>query len=302
MHSKIYVLAFIVLVIIYIGFIFGMPTDTKAIQRYDITESQVRFINLTVVTPLIFIWFTALYGFLKLKSYARSVANAREGRAFHYLMLGLMVLTFSLPINAIASSLVRYSTLQYPDLLVLTTILRNYLTVVLSIAAFWLLVVGGRALVNTVSKLKLPDIPKGFTAGITILTAVYAWLITSKPLNQGEEERAYFLPGWLMIFTIVVPYVLAWKAGFLTTYYLYKYHEHVKGVIYKSAFRDLAMGICFVVVIAILVQLITTSSAQLNRLNLTPILLIIYGLLIMYIVGFGLVARGAKKLKRLEDV
>lgn len=302
MRTRPYVLAFVALVLLYVGLVFTLPPSPQTLERYELSVAQVRLLNLTVVVPLVIIWLTALYGFVNLRRYANSVAETKEGPAFKYLSYGLMVLAFSLPLNSLTSLLVRHTSTNSPDLLVPLTIMRNHFVLILSLTAFWILVVGARALAKTLVAKSFPYIPRGFASGLIVLAVIYTWLITAKPLNQGMEERSYYLPTGVLIFTLVIPYVLAWKAGLLTTYYLYSYHKKVKGIIFKSAFKDLAVGLGVVVVVAILIQLITTSSAQLNRLNLTPVLGIVYGLLIMYAVGYGLVARGAKKLKKFEDL
>lgn len=301
MRSRAYVLAFVVLLLVYIGLTFGLPVDPATLERYKLSEFKVRLINLTVVIPLVAIWLTALFGFVNLKKYAQAIAHTKEGRAFNYLAWGLMVLAFSLPLNSIAGFLVRYLSRNNSELVMPLTITRNHLAVLFAIATFWLLMIGARALTKTVQKAKL-YIPESFAIGLIALSALYAWLITAKPFNNGAEERAFFLPSGVLVLTLVIPYVLAWRAGLVAMYHMFTFHQKVKGVIYKSAFRDLAAGIGVTVLVSVLIQLITTSSAQLNRLNLTPILLIVYGLLILYAVGFGLVARGAKKLKRLEEV
>lgn len=302
MRTRPYVLVFVALVLLYVGLVFALPPNPQTLERYELSVAQARLLNLTVVIPLVIIWLTALYGFVTLRRYANSVAETKEGPSFKYLSFGLMVLAFSLPINSLSSLLVRHTSTNNPDLLVPLTIVRNHLVLILSLVAFWILVVGARALAKTLVSKSFPYIPRGFASGLIILAVIYTWLITARPLNQGLEERSYYLPTGLLIFTLVIPYLLAWKAGLLTTYYLYSYHKKVKGIIFKSAFKDLAVGLGIVVLVAILIQLITTSSAQLNRLNLTPLLGIVYGLLILYAVGYGFVARGAKKLKKFEDI
>jgi hypothetical protein len=300
--SRTYVLAFVVLLLIYVGLTFGLPIDPATLTQYNITEAKLRVVNVSFVIPLILIFLTALYGFINLRKYAQAIAETKEGKAFYYLSLGLMLMTFSLPINSIVGQIAQYISSNHPDLLPTTTIIRNYTTLIFSLMTFLLVLIGSTALVKTLVRKGIPTVSTSLTIGLISLSAIYAWLITSRPLNQGIEEKAYFLPSWLLVLTIVIPYLIAWRAGLITTYYLYSFHKNVKGVIYKSAFKDLARGIGTVVLVSILIQLITTSSAQLSRLKLTPILLIIYLLLLLYAVGFGMVARGSKKLKKLEEI
>ena len=228
--------------------------------------------------------------------------KSKEGKGFRYLSIGLMILAFSLPLSSLTSSILVQIAAEYPDVVVPATIIRNYFIIALAFATFSALFIGAKALTDTLTRKAFPDVPDMFIAIIIVLTAMYTWLIAAKPFNDGIDERVYYLPSWLLVLTVAIPYILAWKWGMRATYYLYQYHKGVKGIVYKSAFKDLARGIGVVIFVAILIQLITTSTAQLNRLNLTPILLIVYGLLAMYTVGFFLVARGSKKLKQLEEV
>lgn len=302
MRYRAYVAAFILLIAVYIAILFGLPANPEVLERYDLTEGQAKILNAAIAIPSVLIWLIALYGFLNIKAYADRVADTKEGKGFQYLSIGLVILAFSLPLNSITSVILGLIAAGNPDALASATIIRNYFIIALAFATFTSLLLGARALTNTLKRKAFSDIPDGFTALIVVLTAIYTWLIAAKPFNDGMDERIYYLPSWLLVLTVAIPYILAWKWGMRASYYLYQYHKGVKGIVYKSAFKDMARGIGVVIFVAILIQLITTSTAQLHRLNLTPILLIVYGLLAMYTIGFLLVARGSKKLKQLEDV
>jgi hypothetical protein len=90
--------------------------------------------------------------------------------------------------------------------------------------------------------------------------------------------------------------------GFLAAYRLYTYQRRVKGAIYRSSLIYVAVGIAAVVMSSIAVRFLATISNQLNRLKLTPVLFIIYGLLVLIAIGFLSIAWGAKKLRRIEEV
>lgn len=116
------------------------------------------------------------------------------------------------------------------------------------------------------------------------------------------SEPTYYLPNWLIILTLAVPYVYVWCVGINAVRNLNIYKNRVKGLVYKRAIDYLAKGIAVIIVLSIFIQLIAVLSAQLNRLNLTPLLAVIYLLLVLYALGYGLVSRGAKRLKQIEEV
>lgn len=304
MKTRVSVYIFLLLMVAYGLTVLLIPPSPESLARYNLTETKARLINLSVVIPLLLIWLTALYGFSSLKKYADSIERAKEGNAFTLLANGLMVLAFSLPINSLAGILVRYIRDNHGDYIEFATISRNYLSLLLYLIGYTIIAIGAARLVKEFKAgTTQVALAQGKIAPILItLSALFAWLITSKPFNQGVDERVYYLPSWLLVATIVIPYLLAWRAGMLGTYYLYTFYKNVKGSIYKNAFIDLARGIGVVVFVSILIQFITTSSTQLSRLKLTPVLGLVYFLLLLYAVGFGLVARGAKKLKRIEEV
>lgn len=304
MRQRTYVGIFLFLVIVYIAGVLLLPTGADVLEKYQITQSQVRLINLAIVIPLVGIWLMALYGFLCLNNYASAVRESKEGKSFRLLAIGLMILAFSLPINSIFSTYINYFSSNDIGLLVPLTITKNYINLAFSLAAFTVLSMGAVRLTQTFTKKssRVSNATDRIAPFLIALSAIFAWLITSKPLNQGVNERSYYLPSWLLVLTIVIPYLLAWKAGIYATYHVYQYKNTVKGTMYKKAFTDLAKGIGVIIFVSIFIQLILTSAEQLSRLNLTPLLLFVYVLLLAYAVGFGFVARGAKKLKRFEDV
>jgi hypothetical protein len=64
----------------------------------------------------------------------------------------------------------------------------------------------------------------------------------------------------------------------------------------------LALGISAVVVSSVAVRFLATASTQVSRLSLTPVLFIIYGFLVLLGAGFALIAYGATRMRRIEEV
>lgn len=297
-----YTLLFALLAGVYIVLALTLPSDPAALARYNLSQGQAHLLGLTVVLPLVLIWFSALYGFLHCKAYARIVRESKEGRPFNNLADGLMVLAFGLPIAGIMSSLFNYVSFQSADLAPTATIFRNYIGLGFSLIGLLLLAKGAQGLVATLRPKVKHAYPPYSSLALILLASLFTWLIIARPSSAETGQAIYYLPNWLIVSTLAIPYLFAWYKGALAAYHLYLYKNNIKGSIYKRAFNDLAKGIGVIVGLSILLQFLTTMTARLNRLTLTPILLIIFVLIGLYAVGYGLVARGAKKLKKIEEV
>lgn len=296
-----YPLLFIILLLGYIIIAFTLPTDPQVLERYDITQKGARFLNLTIVLPLSAIYLVALYGFQRFNDYAISVRKTKEGPHLEKIANGLMVLAFSLPVLSIVGSLFNYLKYRNPEFLPMATILRNYLTLVFAFTAILLIAKGSQGLFDTLKSKKVIARSHYALAGIIALTSIYTWLITSQG-PAAKTGQGYFLPDWLVIATLAIPYIFIWCEGVKASIHLSEYKGSVKGIIYKRAFDNLSKGIAAIIVVSVFIQFITTLSEKLSRLNLTPLLLVIYVLIVLYAIGYGLVARGAKRLKQIEEV
>ncbi len=295
-----YFWAFTSLIVIYIGLAFGLPSDPEILKRYEISQNQARLLNLTIIAPIVVVYFTALYGFLRFRTYAKSVEDSKEGRPLKQLSIGLAVLAFGLPISSIIGSLTNYIQFDQSQWMSTASIFRSYISLLFPLIAFTYISLGAQGLVDTLKRQSVFHRPILSLLGPIILASVFTWLITSQP-HETASQISYHLPNWLVILTLAVPYVYIWCRGIQAAYKLNMYKGTVKGLLYKRAIDYLAKGICVIIGLSILVQLITTLSAQLNRLDLGPLLLILYLLVALFALGYGLVARGAKKLKQIEE-
>lgn len=304
MKTKYFLYLFVLLTIIYVGLVVSLPPDPAALERYKLTTTSARLLSLAVIVPYILVWLTALYGFVRVRSYALLVKDSPEGKSFGYMAAGLTVLAFSLPVTGIISSTMGYFAQQNPDFMPTATITRNYLNLAFSMVTFILLFRAAEGFLLTFKSRsdKLLALPKFCVPLLIVLSSMFTWFIAARPTNLEANSSSYFLPNWLLIFTIAIPYLFVWYMGSIVSYRLFVYMHKVKGRIYKQAFNELAKGTAVIVAASIFIQFVTTLSARVSRLKLTPILLLIYLLVILYGVGFGFVARGAQKLKKIEEV
>lgn len=300
MKSKTFLYLYLGLVISYLGLVLGLPFDPALLSQYNVTESTARLIQVSFAMPGILIWLTSLYGFLRFRKYGLVIKKEKEGPAFSKLVSGLMVLSFSLPLNAMLGSLLDFITFKNPGFASASIITRNYATLGYQFAAFGLIALGALGLRNTL-KTRLDKSSQKFTIFIIIFTSLFTWLITASPLNQNTE-KLYHLPDWLVLVTIVIPYLITWYMGAVAVKNLVTYQHYVKGIVYKQAILNLVWGIGLIVGLSISIQGIITLLDDVNANNLGSVVLLIYGFLALYAVGFGLVAKGARRLQRLEEV
>lgn len=294
---------FIILIVVYVALAILLPTNPQTVARYNISELQAKLLNLTIVIPISLIYLTALYGFLRVDEYAKKIADTKEGPHFRNIALGLMILAFNLPIASIISSLRSYARFAAPDLLPGLVVFRNHLSVILMLIAMVCIAKGVAGLLDTLKRRNAvkTKAPLYGILGPVMLATVYTWLIVEQSVHATGADNPFFLPVWIIIFTIAAPYVFAWSTGIWAAQRLLFYQAEVKGIVYRQAISRIAKGIAVIILVSVLVQCFTSLAGVLNRLELTPLLAFIYFLLILYAVGFGLVARGANKLKLIEE-
>lgn len=302
MVKKAYTWVFLALLATYIVLAFILPTDPQSLSKYGLTQLSAKLLNLSIVIPIALIYLSALYGFIHVDNYANKILDSKEGLHFKKLASGLAVLAFSLPVTSIIGSLRSYARHALPDLVPSVTIVRNYVVLAFVLIGMLLIAKGAQGLYNTLKR-RTTNVQQLSLYGIlgpVLLASIYTWLIIAQGTKTPGDEP-YYLPDWLLVTTIVVPYVVAWCVGIWAAIHLHRYQDGVKGVIYKRAINYIATGIAVIVLVAVLVQGITSLAGALSRLDLTPVLAIVYFLIVLYAVGYGLVAYGAKKLKQIEE-
>jgi hypothetical protein len=289
-------------VAVYLATVFLIPIDPNTLEKYHVSGTQARLLNTAVVIPMIGIWFVAFYGFSRISSYAQAVRDTHEGPPFHAMAAGLLISVLGLPFASIIGAILGRYAVLHPDALPMVTIIRNYIGVMLTLLAFYLIGNGAEALARLVKGRRPRLGHPAWTIGFIICSSLFTWLITARPEGAAMEPSAYYLPDWLIVATIAVPYLYVWYRGAVAAYCIYFYQKNTKGTLYRRALGSFSAGIAVVIGASVFIQFLTTFSERVNRLNLTPILGIIYLLLVLWAVGYGLIARGAKKLKTLEDV
>ncbi len=301
MKRKPYVIIFILLLLSYLALLIFLPADPATLQKYNISSGRARLLGLGIGIPMSIIWLVALYGFYRFKNYAEIIAKDKQGKAFRLLANGLTVLGFSLPINSVLSSALSYYTRANTHLVPASDILRSYVALLLQLVAFLLISKGTIELLKTSKPRVKFEINRYVVLAVIVFSSVFTWLVTGRAAGDSTND-IYYLPSILVVLTLVIPYLFIWYIGFVSIYRLYLYNKLTVGILYKSFLKNLIHGMSILLVLSVMLRLILTLSERLSRLDITPILLLVYLILALNAAGYGLVARGARQLKKIEEV
>ncbi len=300
------IILYVALSLIYLVVMLTLPPDKRALVKYQLSPSAIKVIGLVVALPLVAIWGVAFYGYYRYNTYALSISRTKDG-AYHKLISnGLLVLALSLPISTIISNLLTYYGRQNTNFMPSSTILGNYLALALNFVAFLLIYRGTNGLLKITNQSLRTRSEVYLMMGFTIVVGLFFYLSLRNPARQfptgSVTTAAYYLPDWLIILTILIPYTIVWYMGVMSAYRLWLYRSNVQGKIYKWAFTRLALGLGVVVGFLMVLRYLVALTTTLDNLALKYLLLVVYLLLIFIAIGYGLIASGAKRLKKIEEV
>lgn len=296
---------FILLSLIYLASaVFTKPAEAT-LEKYSISASQAILLGLTIALPYVIIWFIALVGYLRFKSYTDGIRGSRDGEAFSVMAKGLFLLSIWLPLSAVLSVAATHLYRDNPSYTPTLVIMLNYINLAIIIPAFYLINTGSKKLLKLV-KTAASAVPQKYMILYIAFSALYVWLTLEDSARWAPTDSvrvaSYYLPDWLIVTTIVIPRLIMWFLGIQAVHYLYVYRKKVKGKIYKVALAGLARGIGAVVVATILLRCFQSLSSPIGNLSLAVLLLVIYLLLIALGIGYLIIARGAKKLQKIEEL
>jgi hypothetical protein len=296
LRSKIFYL-YAILVATYVAlFLITLPTD--AVQRFDLSPLEYRLLGLTVVIPLTLIWFAAFYGYSKLRTYTNLIRATKDGRHVNQLTRGIMVLAIGLPITAIVDTALSRLAQRYPSLTDFSTVIDNYLDLAIPLTAFFFISAGAHGL-SILSKQRPSQRAINLLAALFIAIGVTYCSIV---LTSDDLQTIYHLPVWLVVATVVGPYLYVWYLGLLAAYEVYLYSRTAPGLLYRRTWGMLARGIGAIILTSIVMQYVLTLTTQFTTMRLRSLLVIVYILLALMSVGYVLVAIGARRLRKIEEV
>jgi hypothetical protein len=300
--KKVYIAVAAVLTIAYLLLSLLPDPNPAVLKTYSLTTTTYFWIITPVVTLLALIWIAGYYGSLNIKDYSWLIRRSSDGQEINTVSNGLLVLSLSLPVGAVFAGIAGLIERHHTGLVPTFTILTNYLNLVLMGISFALIAKGAENLYASVRPKIRPVPQKYWVLLFIIFSAIYGYFIIAQPLHHPQARKVYFLPDWLMLATIAIPYLYIWYRGLNAAYCLFEYQRNVAGRLYKKALNLLAAGIAMVIISSIATRTISTLSTQLSELSLTPLLFIIYALLALIGIGFILIVAGSRRLRQMEEV
>jgi hypothetical protein len=285
--------------LVYAGLTLAAPADPSA--AFDLSSSQMLLLKLTIIVPVLVIWLIVAHGAGTLKRYTGLIQGGSEYPAINGIAIGVAWAAVYLIALGLPGALIPYFRNSSSISDIVAT--QNYLPLVLSAVAFVMLYLGSRRLAAlakfdtwTPGSLLVGLIYLIFAAGLTILFSVHPDLVGENVTTSltHYESRA------MLVFTLILPYLVVWFLGVVACINIIKYSRHIKGTIYRGALGNLVVGILGVVAFGIVLQLLQLYSPALTGYGLGVILLILYGIIVLYGLGFGFIASGSRKLIRIE--
>lgn len=296
---------FTTLSIIYIAATVLTPQDKAALAKYHVSGGQVTGLVLTIALPYLIIWFIALVGYLRLRSYSQSISDSKDGRAFQLISRGVLLLALWLPLSAVIGALTTWYTRLHPSATPEMVTINNFANIIILFVAFLIINQSSKHLLSLVKKSEAA-LPQLHMVLFICFSALYVFMVLHDPARQFPtatvHQASYYLPDWLTVTTLVIPRLIMWFLGIQAVHNIYVYRNKVKGAIYKEALDSLARGIGWVVVSVIILRCFQSLSSQWDKLSLAVLLLVIYGLLVFISVGYVLIAKGARNLQRIEEI
>ncbi|HEY5442205.1 MAG TPA: hypothetical protein VIJ68_01565 [Candidatus Saccharimonadales bacterium] len=298
------IVLYVVFVLIYLILTFATPPDTAALHKYHLTSGGMNALLLTIALPYIVIWLIALVGYLRLHVYVSAIKDSKDGAAFHEIGQGILWFTLWLPLSAIVGAAESYYCHKYPSATAPTVLITNYVNLLILVPGFLFTYTGSQKLLKLIKRPRY-SLPLKVMLAFIAFSALYTFLTLHDPSRRHPQApvttATYYLPDWLTVTTIIVPRLLSWFLGIYALYNLYMYQVFVKGELYKQALTSLTIGIGGVVGMVIVLRCLQSLANSLGKLGLNAILLVVYILLIVLSIAYIFIARGANKLKRIED-
>lgn len=295
---------YIGLVAILFCLIIFLPANKLAMAQYHLSNHEYHVLLFVVDLPYVLMWFSAFYGYQKLRAYASKITNTKEGEVFRGITTGSHWLAWGYVLPVLASLIMNATANKHRGFYDTSLILDNYFNLIFPVVAYTFISGGAHKLV-TQGKVKLSAIGvKAIILLFVVIGVIYCYLTFRRvDLGRlGSSDNPYYLPVWLLLISIIVPYLYAWFTGLLAIFEFTVFTKQVKGIIYKRGLLAVAVGIVLVIASSIGVQFLHSVIPRTGHLALSSILVTGYVLYLCIIAGFLLVSYGSTQLKKIEDI
>jgi hypothetical protein len=236
-----------------------------------------------------------------LMAYAQKIKDSPDGKGIADMARSLLWLIVYIVLVPLTSSIAEQSAgSTYNHTL---TIIHNHLPLFAMILAVGYLYRGSQRLTNLATS---SAAKRRWIVLVMILFAIVAasfvwhfYEVVPDMLKSHDSPR-FALSLTTLLFTYLIPHIIVWLFGTLAILNLWRYSTQVEGSIYRILFRNLYQGILLVFVCTFVAQLITASDVTLSGFNAG--VAVVYGVLLLGILGYVLIYRGVQQLIKLEAV
>jgi len=297
LRSKIFY-TYVAFVAVYVLLALLPAPDKATLTKYHLHATGVRLLDVTVIIPILVMWFAIFYGYAKLSCYGSLIQNNQDGKQVARLASGLFVLAIGTPIVTIVSTLLTVAARSHHSLTGASVLIPDYLNIIIALIAFLFINRAARGL-NRISR-TTPGFmgSHGVVLLVIIIGVVFCDLIARSHANL---RTTYHMSYNLVMLTFAIPYMYIWFLGLFAIAEMYAYSKQVPGILYRKAWNRLAIGLGAIIVISILLQYLGTLSTWVSGLSLAKLLLLLYVLLLLLAGGFIVVALGTKDLMKIEE-
>jgi len=282
--------------------------DSTTANRFNLSLLQLHAIQLALALPGLLIFMAILFAALSLWRYARAIGHSDESLGFRFVAYSIFTLLTGMVVGDYLGNIRQLAAQHAADpqrVKTIFVIITNHVSVAFALLTYGLLLRGAWLLLRSIGRrLDMAKKLVPTVAGFAALTATYLWLIHDNAASQMSTDPditpTFGLPYWLVILTVVLPYVAAWFMGVLALMGMHQYHLQTTGIVYRLVFRKLVVGMTLFISLTILLQLLTQLSSLYATHNLSGILGIVVVIYIVLTYAFMLIAQGARKLHTIE--
>lgn len=291
------------LTFLYALLIVVLPENTQSIAQYHLSHNQYRLLTLLLSVPLFAIWFAAFYGYSALMEYVETIQESREATGLLRLSHAARWLAWGQPGLSILSLTLYSVANRHSGFLTAAIIIINYTGLLISLFAFSAAHDGARQLIAQTRLRMPPTAAKTLQLLFVSLGVAYCYIVFRYANLQsfGNSNNPFRLPLWLLVTTLLIPYLYAWFVGLVAVYDIAIVAKGTKGVLYRQALSLLSSGFGVVIASSIISQYLYMALPRYGQLLFGRIFLA-YLVLFFFAVGFTMIALGAKRLKKIEDI
>lgn len=298
-NSKLY----IILAILYLASGFILPTFNTARVAYDLTEGQYQLLLFIVRLPILAVWVLAFYAHRRLAHYTAAIKDAPESKHFAAINTGVGWIAWGLLVPAIISALFTGLAAISDNFRTLALITHIYMSVAVSVFAFSYICNGAHRLAQDNNVQLTTKQIKTLVLILVTFGVLFCWLIAQR-LTGGlwNSFNAYYLPNILIWITVVIPQLYAWFIGLFAAVELISIARQTPGIIYRQALMNLAIGLVVAIVSLCMLMYLRSIIPRTGTLTIGFALLAAYGIYALNAFGSILVALGANRLKKIEEI